>query len=96
MTTEKELRLSANELKKIVWICDKCKAEQSLDISSEEQGKTLDSTSVYFECGVCGSACDIVLFRALKSLKDFYIKANETRNKIFFRISISDEKEKTE
>ncbi len=95
MTSEKELRLSCDELKRVGWICHKCGAEQMLDVSSAEQNKLQNNIGRY-KCGVCGSACDAALGYAIEGFKEFYKNANETLNKIFFRISINNAKEKTE
>jgi transcription elongation factor Elf1 len=93
MTSEKELKISYDELTRVIWNCSKCGAEQVLDIFNDEQTKRLYPPNKIFKCGICGSVCDSSLFEALKLLVEFYDELKKSPTKIFFRISTKDEKE---
>jgi hypothetical protein len=97
MTTEKELRLSYNELKKVAWICQHCGAEHSLDLSDDKQVKELyrnaaGQTVKFLDCGICRRSGDAALSYALHNLIEFHKQAADTRNKISFRVSINDKR----
>jgi hypothetical protein len=99
MTSEKELKLSYDELARLVWICQHCGAEQNLDISSDKQVKELyGEKEKLCRCGVCGQPCDSALFYAFKDLKEFYKKVDGLHRKqssvnVYLRVSIKDKEE---
>jgi hypothetical protein len=99
MTTEKEVRLSYNELTRLVWICQHCGAEQNLDISSDKQVKELyGEKEKLCYCGVCSQPCDSALFYAFRDLKEFYKRVDELHRKqssinVFFRVSVNNKEE---
>jgi hypothetical protein len=95
MTSEKELKISYDELTRIIWKCPKCKAEQGLDISKEEQAKLLLDENRFFRCGMCSQQYDFKLFKAFQHLLNFYGTLEQSGNKVFFRISVKNKEEET-
>jgi transcription elongation factor Elf1 len=93
MTSEKELKLSYDELTRIVWTCSGCGAEQGLNISSKKQAVTLVDNYKIFKCGMCGQLYDSRLFPAFQSLFNFHDGIKHSGCNVFFRVSVKDKKE---
>lgn len=97
MTNENELRISYDELTRLIWKCSGCGAEQGIDMSCEGQAKNLYPENKIFNCGVCGQSYDSRLVKAFRSLFAFYDEINKycKKNEIFFRISVKNKEEES-
>jgi hypothetical protein len=93
MTSEKELKLSPDELVRLVWVCSACEAEQGFDISSKKQTDRLHFDQV-FKCGICGVPYDSRLLKAFKLLQEFYVEIKNSPINVFFRVPINNKEEK--
>jgi hypothetical protein len=90
MTSQRELRLSYRELNRVVITCGKCAAEECLDLTNDTQmEKFADNPNVMpLYCGICQTPIHPNLVRAVRCLRDGYIRLKTSGQNIDFRVSV--------
>ena len=88
MIRKEEVRIIIDEMTQVVWKCSSCGAEQSLDISFEEQAKRLQDTIKFFKCGICGNPYDSALLQAFRAFIVLCEKIKQSRSEVFFCVPL--------
>jgi transcription elongation factor Elf1 len=88
MTSDKELRLTWDELNRIVWICPDCHTEHGIDLSDDKLVGKLDARKHSIACGTCGTVCDLRFSDALLSIRDAYSKAKSFKGSFVVRVAV--------
>ena len=84
MAEEKELRVPIVEVSRVAVEC-KCGAEVTLDLSKPDH-LTINWRDTAFECPICHYKFDNNLKNAFSDLSDCFVAAQESGEKIFFRL----------
>jgi hypothetical protein len=91
MMSQKEARLSYQELRHIVLVCSKCQAEECLDLTGDIQMESLvPGGDLVPHCGICETPINRDLVQAIRSLRDAYRKLESSGCALVFRVPASE------
>ena len=85
MVKKSELYIPLAELTKVAFACDNCRALIVVDLSNDEQRKTIEDQEKY--CPVCKHRFHRDLFVGFSSLLQWFQKAKDSGHEVYFIVN---------